>query len=1415
MPSALTDQPRTSGQRAALRRTILAPFGTGCTARSTGVCVALGASLVLASGQFEIHAGPESIVINEILYHPDPDNLGGEFIELRNDGDTSVDLSGWTLREAVDFEFPAGTVIEPRAHLVVARLPEDARAFYGVQGILGPYEGRLDNAGDLVVLAAATGRQIDAVQYDDELPWPPEADGGGPSLELLDPASDNSDGASWGIGVPYSPGAATAPAEPDGGDVAITEIMYKPLRSEPRMKFDAVNQGPYTEIDDDEFGEYVEIYNRSEALVDLSEWVFSEGIDFAFAEGTTLAPGAYLVVAAVPDMLKARHGISNVVGPYSGRLRDGGERLTLRDHHSAIVDTVRFADGDPWPTAPDAKGVSLEVVDPLADNSGAANWRSSEDELPAPALVLAAGDDGANDDWVMVSAAGQARNEDLLLSVFIGGTGEWLVDEIEMRPADAGVGEDSIVPNGTFDAGDDGWTKRGNHEGTFWTTEDFKKGGGAEHLVSTGTGSNSSSLRVRFSGLTVGTTYRLTAWAKYVSGFPVLFIRTLGTDINASVSKSSFVLSADWSDTLNPNGLWEYRDGAGELIEGRSAAWRAEELGAGQSAWANGDAELTGWAKSTGDAPALDFPAGTVAAHGPAQLWWRSPGLGQVTIRGGAFLPRRVPGNHQQWAIALNDEALTSGVLIPEQVEFDSSHPSPFASGSGGVGALTVTVKEDDTIRFLIEALPDHESGFVGLDAGVKFRAGIEPKPPISGAIGGASPGRVNSVHDTDLPPHVSELGHTPFQPGSTDDVTVTARVESAAPLRSVELHLEVLRGDIRETADLLSMFDDGAHNDGAAGDGTFGARVAALSSQTLVHYRVRAEDREGRVTVFPYASDPARSRAYFHYDGEIDTRQTLFFLFMTPENLSRLRSDPRSDEYLECSVVIDDRRPGKEQGPIAYPHIGARHRGRRSRTDPRHQWKLKFNRSQLYDDNRTLDTMLSVPLRQKMAFAICDHAGLDNLESDLVRLHLNGRFWENYIVFEVPNPTWAAKHGYGAGTEAYKARSVETPGQAKNSDLYRNQIVSDLDYWGVWNKKMRGLEPPGHIRELTEVLNDLPGSELLPWIDANIDLEQILTRYGIYILLNVDDFAGHNYYLLRPEGGKWTMLGYDFDSLGRGFTLSINYADGTSGSPDWQRNKFFQRVSTDPTLRRIHHLNLRRLITTVMAEDAIRRALVAEAERADGRTAGTQEINHVMGQLGSQRRSMLRVLDRQGLPAEDEVPRIDPAGRASSQPLTVTLRTPDGWAAVYTVDGSDPRLSATATVYRAAIEINRTTTLHAASIRSDGGAVDFASGDWTELAEERYEVTAAPRIFIRGDFDLNRTIDVTDVVQILRHLFQGAPAPCTLAGDANADGRLEQGDAIYLAGFLFLDGPSPPPPYPRPGTDEEGTASLGCESGL
>lgn len=143
----------------------------------------------------------EALVINEIMYHPAAP--AAEFVEIHNRSRTTAfDLTGYRLAGA-DFDFPAGTRILPGAFLVVAEDLAGHLAAYGsVDAVVGVMNGSLSNGGEtlrLVRLGATPAEDlvIDEVTYEDDPPWPARADGGGSSLQLIDPAQDNDRVANW------------------------------------------------------------------------------------------------------------------------------------------------------------------------------------------------------------------------------------------------------------------------------------------------------------------------------------------------------------------------------------------------------------------------------------------------------------------------------------------------------------------------------------------------------------------------------------------------------------------------------------------------------------------------------------------------------------------------------------------------------------------------------------------------------------------------------------------------------------------------------------------------------------------------------------------------------------------------------------------------------------------------------------------------------------------------------------------------------------------------------------------------------------------------------------------------------------------------------------------------------------------
>ena len=163
------------------------------------------------------------IIINEINYKDAIDFETKDWIELYNNGGSSVDVSNWVFKDDDDlheFVIPNGTIMQASSYLVLVNSLVDFQALFpAVSPVLGDFDFGLSGGGELIRLFDDNEVLVDFVEYDDEDPWPTEPDGNGPTLELLSPNLDNNLASSWAASIP-----------PDGvhgtpGDINSTSLL--------------------------------------------------------------------------------------------------------------------------------------------------------------------------------------------------------------------------------------------------------------------------------------------------------------------------------------------------------------------------------------------------------------------------------------------------------------------------------------------------------------------------------------------------------------------------------------------------------------------------------------------------------------------------------------------------------------------------------------------------------------------------------------------------------------------------------------------------------------------------------------------------------------------------------------------------------------------------------------------------------------------------------------------------------------------------------------------------------------------------------------------------------------------------------------------------------------------------------------
>ncbi|MCF8371935.1 MAG: CotH kinase family protein [Bacteroidales bacterium] len=137
------------------------------------------------------------VLISDIQYFH-PINANKEFIKLLNPGQDTIDLSGYTVSNAINFVFSDGTLIEPSEKIMLVR---DMNLFLSQPGQIFQWtSGQLANEGEMILLADSNGIIVDHVSYRPAAPWPliSQAD---EYLMLISPELDNHFGSSWLQGV--------------------------------------------------------------------------------------------------------------------------------------------------------------------------------------------------------------------------------------------------------------------------------------------------------------------------------------------------------------------------------------------------------------------------------------------------------------------------------------------------------------------------------------------------------------------------------------------------------------------------------------------------------------------------------------------------------------------------------------------------------------------------------------------------------------------------------------------------------------------------------------------------------------------------------------------------------------------------------------------------------------------------------------------------------------------------------------------------------------------------------------------------------------------------------------------------------------------------------------------------------------
>ncbi len=405
------------------------------------------------------------------------------------------------------------------------------------------------------------------------------------------------------------------------------------------------------------------------------------------------------------------------------------------------------------------------------------------------------------------------------------------------------------------------------------------------------------------------------------------------------------------------------------------------------------------------------------------------------------------------------------------------------------------------------------------------------------------TPGSVNSVATNNLPPMILEVSQVPAVPHSTNTITILARVrdEVSAGLTVRLWYRDVTSGTLGAFGS-LAMLDNGASNDGAAGDGLFGAVIPPQPAGFIGEYYVEALDPAGSSRTWPAPVDVGgvpvqEANALFQVDDEAPTgRQPFFRLIMRPteradffNNFDRIQRNATFITIEGTDVQVRHNCTVRRRGASSF---GA--------TPP--TMKLDIPHDRFWHNKSSLNLNSVNTYAQVLGAAVALQSGLPAPYTTAVQLRFNGvnqatsgGMFGSYAAVEVANDEWARDHlPEDPNGNVYNKRRPEcgleylgtSPQAYVNCAFSKESNASENDWTDLINLTL-ALDP-----------DTTPANNYVEAVRRNVNVELWMRYFAVLFLLDYNETALSNgadddYDLYRGiVDPRFLILPHDFDSI-------------------------------------------------------------------------------------------------------------------------------------------------------------------------------------------------------------------------------------------------------------------------------------------
>lgn len=485
------------------------------------------------------------------------------------------------------------------------------------------------------------------------------------------------------------------------------------------------------------------------------------------------------------------------------------------------------------------------------------------------------------------------------------------------------------------------------------------------------------------------------------------------------------------------------------------------------------------------------------------------------------------------------------------------------------------------------------------------------------------TPGAPNSSFSLAAPPQIRQVDHSPAQPASGQEVTVTAKITDPDSVSSVTLQYQLVEpGDYfcrylkfstngnpnldpryEDPAEWtsLTMTDDGTSGDAFANDNIFTVILPSSlqENRRLIRYRISASDANDNALTVPYSDDPQPNFAYFVYDGTPDWSGSIRPGDAPVTYPGSLMSSVPTYTLLTTSAWTNDSQFGGYRGSEylwpgsmvydgrVYDHIQYRPRGGVHRYQyGKNFWKFDFNRGHRFQARdsygKKYDTEWSKlnfsSIVQQVNF---NHRGEQGLfEStgfklfELAGVEACHTHYTQFYVVDDANPDGTTQYNsdyYGL----YLAIEQMDGQYLEEHDLPDGNLYKIEGHNGDSNNQ--GANEVSDRSDVSTFISAYRnGTPTAQWWRENLDIEKYLSYRSIVEGIHHYDIAnGKNYfYFNNPDTDKFEVHPWDLD---------LTWANNMFGSGN---HNFKTQVTQNPAFNTDYQNRVRELMDLLYNND-------------------------------------------------------------------------------------------------------------------------------------------------------------------------------------------------------------------------------------